>query len=258
MGNDESCRMNLPSPVSGEGVPSEALPRKETSGCPGGSPAGGERSKRTAAGQFDRWAAWYDRSILNELLFFPGIRACQEEIEHWQIERGGAAPFRMLDVGCGTGSLLALIAQDERCGLLVGLDYSAEMVRRAAAKFAALPRGEKLFVVRGDSERLPLRDASFDVVACCNSFHHFPDQPAVVREFRRVLRPSGILIVVDGFRDNVVGWVLFDVIVTALEREVHHASWSQMRSLLAAADFARVRQRKVNVLAPLLVTVATA
>jgi ubiquinone/menaquinone biosynthesis C-methylase UbiE len=228
--------------------------RRETDSRP---PAAGGRFKRSAADQFDRWAAWYDRSILNELVFFPSIRAVQEELERWQAGRGPAGPFRMLDVGCGTGSLLALAAQDERAGLLVGLDYSAEMVRQAAAKFAAAPRGEKLFVVNGDSERLPLRDASFDVLACCNSFHHYPNQASVVREFRRVLRPGGMLIVVDGFRDNVVGWILFDVIVALAERDVHHASWSQIRSLLAAAGFAHVRQRKVNVLAPLLVTVAT-
>ncbi len=258
MGGGESGRGNHPLSVHADGAAPEMLRRERDCASPGDTPAGrGRRSGRTAAGQFDRWAAWYDRSILNELVFFPGIRACQEEIERWQRERGGAAPYRVLDVGCGTGSLLALLAQDEQCELLVGLDCSVEMVRRAADKFAVLPRSRALFVVQGDSGRLPLRDASFDVVACCHSFHHYPDQPAVVREFRRVLRPGGILIVVDGFRDNVVGWVLFDVIVATLERDVHHASWSQMRSLLAAAGFARVRQRKVNVLAPLLVTVAS-
>lgn len=215
------------------------------------------RFKRTAADQFDRWALWYDRSILNELVFFPAIRAVQAELDRWQAGRGAAGPFRMLDVGCGTGSLLALVAQDERSGLLVGLDYSMEMVRQAGVKFAAAPRREKLFVVNGDAERLPLRDASFDVAACCNSFHHYPNQAAVAREFRRVLRPGGMLIVVDGFRDNVVGWILFDVIVALAERDVHHVSWSQMRGLLSAAGFSHVRQRKINVLAPLLVTVAT-
>jgi SAM-dependent methyltransferase len=213
------------------------------------------RIKQHARAQFEKWAVSYDRSVLNELIFLPSVRACQEEIARWQAERG-AKPFRMLDVGCGTGSLLTLLARDERAELLVGLDYAKEMVRRAADKSAASEHAEKLQVINGDSERLPLADQSFDIVTCCNSFHHYPHQAAAIREFRRVLRPGGRLVLIDGFRDNVVGWVVFDVAVALAEKHVHHASWSELRTMIREAGFDHVRQRKLNVLAPLLVSVA--
>lgn len=204
---------------------------------------------------FDRWALAYDRSWLNELIFYPTIRVCLEEIARWQTLRG-PGPFRMLDVGCGTGTLLGMVAEQPQAELLIGLDYSPVMIRHLTEKIAAAPLAQKLHVVVGDSERLPFADETFDVVTCCNSFHHYPHQAAVIRGFRRVLRPGGLLLVVDGFRDNVIGWVIFDVAVATVERNVHHASWAQMRAMIDAAGFATLRQRKMNVLAPVLVNAA--
>ena len=212
--------------------------------------------RRSARQHFDQWAYSYDRSWLGELVFFPAVRVCQEEIAHWQEQRG-RRPFRMLDVGCGTGALLNLMAGQPEAELLVGLDYSPVMVRHLAQKIAASPHANKLHAIVGDSERLPLADASFDVVTCCNSFHHYPHQAAVIRSFGRVLRPGGLLVLVDGFRDNVVGWVVFDVAVAMVEGHVHHAAWSEVRDMIRAAGFATIRQFKKNVLAPLLVSVAT-
>ncbi len=211
--------------------------------------------KQRARARFEKWALSYDRSLLNELVFFPSVRACQEEIGRWQASRGSKS-FRMLDVGCGTGSLLALLARDPQAELLVGLDYAQEMVRRATEKFARSPYAGKLHAVRADSERLPLTARAFDVVTCCNSFHHYPHQAAAVREFHRVLRPGGLLVLVDGFRDNVIGWVVFDVAVSLVERHVHHPSWSEVHAMIHEAGFAELHQRKVNVLAPLLVSAA--
>lgn len=211
--------------------------------------------KQHARAHFESWALSYDRSRLNELVFYPSVRACQEEITRWQVSRGDK-PFRMIDVGCGTGSLLALLARDSRAELLVGLDYTDAMIRRAAEKFADSEYANKLRAVRGDSERLPFPDRSFDVVTCCNSFHHYPHQADAVRGFRRVLRPGGLLVLIDGFRDNVIGWLVFDVGVALVEKHVHHAGWSELRKMIIDAGFAELHQRKKNVLAPLLVNVA--
>ncbi len=226
----------------------------------GAAPASGGRRadsahvKREARAHFDRWALSYDRSRLNELVFFPSIRVCQAQIARWKhSHRGG---YSMLDVGCGTGTLLALQAQDAAAEQLVGLDYSPVMAARAAEKFSQSEQRGRLSALVGDSERLPFGDSSFDVITCCNSFHHYPHQAQVLLGFRRVLRRGGMLILIDGFRDNVIGWVIFDVCVAGIEGNVHHAPWSQVRAHAAQAGFSRIEQRKLNVLAPLLVTVA--
>ncbi|TWT45576.1 Demethylmenaquinone methyltransferase [Phycisphaerae bacterium RAS1] len=211
-------------------------------------------AKDSARRQFDHWAHSYDRSWLNELVFFPSIRICMEEIARWKSRRGSTR-YRLLDVGCGTASLITLLARDSAAERLVGLDFSAAMVGRAAEKIAA-DGADKLHVVNGDAERLPFADGAFDIVTCCNSFHHYPQQRAAVREFHRVLRPGGRLILVDGFRDNVIGWFVFDVGVTLAEGQVHHASWSALRGMIEQAGFAGLRQRKLNVFAPLLVNIA--
>jgi ubiquinone/menaquinone biosynthesis C-methylase UbiE len=224
--------------------------------APPGNPESHEHVKHRARHQFDRWAASYDRSWLSEIVFFPTVRACQEEIVRWRQQHDGGT-YRLLDVGCGTGNLLATLAADPHAATLVGLDYSAEMVRRAHAKFARLAAATAPKVVQGDAEHLPFDAAAFDLLTCCHSFHHYPRQAAVAREFHRVLRPGGALILIDGFRDNVIGWVLFDVFVALFERHVHHAPWSEIRRLVEQAGFASLNQRKLNVLAPLLVNVAT-
>ena len=211
--------------------------------------------RRDSRAHFDKWALSYDRSWLNELAFFPTLRICEEELTRWQMLRG-RRPFRLLDIGCGTGTLVTRLAQQTEAEFLVGLDYSPVRVRHATEKIAGSPQAAKLQVLLGDAERLPFADESFDVLTCCHSFHHYPHQPAVIREFRRVLRPGGLLLLVDGFRDNVIGWVVFDVAVTWVEKNVHHAAWSEVRDMIHAAGFATLRQRKLNVLAPLLVSVA--
>jgi ubiquinone/menaquinone biosynthesis C-methylase UbiE len=214
-----------------------------------------DAAKRQARQQFERWALSYDRSWLNELIFFPCVRACQEEILRWQQPRG-RAPFAVLDVGCGTGTLLSLLSRDPRAERLVGLDYSGEMARRAAAKFAAGDAAGRLTAVQGDAEHLPFHDGSFDILTCCNSFHHYPHPAAALAEFRRVLRPGGRLLLLDGFRDNLLGWLIFDVCVTTVEGHVRHQPWAAVRRLILSAGFGAVRQRKMNVLAPVLVNVA--
>lgn len=215
----------------------------------------GQRIKRHARDQFQKWSRTYDRSLLNELVFFPAIRACQEEITRWR-QRCGTDRYRILDVGCGTGTLLTMLSRDSAAQTLVGLDYSPNMIRGVVDKTRELGLEGRVQAVCGDSERLPFAEGAFDVVTCCNSFHHYPNQAAAIAGFARVLRPGGILILIDGFRDNVIGWVIFDIFVERIEKHIHHASWTACREMIMSAGFADLHQRKLNVLAPLLVSVA--
>lgn len=104
----------------------------------------------------------------------------------------------VLDVGCGTGTLL--IEAAKRVGpssSTHGIDRSAEMVAHARRKAAA--QGISTIFVVGSADHLPFPDASFDVVLCTLMLHHLPApmQMATIGEMRRVLRAGGRMVIVD-------------------------------------------------------------
>jgi len=213
--------------------------------------------KHSARHEFDRWAHTYDRSIVQHLLFRPAYRMFMEELWGWR--RDLEEPFDLLDIGSGTGTWLAMVAGSPLPSRrVVGLDYSWKMCRVAHDKGREIEQGGPRFV-NADSEHLPFADGSFDVLTCSHSFHHYPHQAAVVREMRRLLRPGGRLLLIDGFRDNVIGWTLYDVFITRGEStptsRVHHVDWRTMRRFFQDAGFRDIRQRKTNIWAPLLLTV---
>ncbi len=113
-------------------------------------------------------------------------------------------PFdAVLDVGCGTGAVLALLHEKYPDRRYVGLDLTPEMIEVARTKVA--PGME--FVV-GDAENLPFDEASFDAVLCSNSFHHYPNPAAFPAGALRVLRPGGRLILRDYTSSDPVVWLM--------------------------------------------------
>jgi len=94
-----------------------------------------------------------------------------------------------VDVACGTGLLAEELARLAPGARVVGLDFSGEMVRRAAGA-AGRPR----FAV-ADALRLPLADASVDVVTIAFGLRNLPEPAVGLLEFGRVLRPGGRLVV---------------------------------------------------------------
>lgn len=231
------------------------------------APAPGEKRpeahavKARARHEFDRWAHGYDRSIVQHLLFQPAYRMFMEEL--YRSRRGDPSEFDLLDIGSGTGTWIAMVAATSLpARRLVGLDFSAQMTQVATRKAATIAGEDRPQFVNGDSEHLPFADNSFDILTCSHSFHHYPHQEKVITEMHRVLRPGGRLMVIDGFRDNVIGWVLFDVFITrgesTPEARVHHASWSRMREYFAGAGFHDIHQVKEGIWAPIFLTTGVA
>jgi ubiquinone/menaquinone biosynthesis C-methylase UbiE len=214
------------------------------------------RFKKQARTRFDGWADTYDRSLLNHYMFRPSYLALLEEIARWRAEHGGA--FRLLDVGSGTGTLAGMLLRGGWPVTVVGLDYSPAMCARALAKLPPTTHGNRSMFTAGDSEHVPFASESFDVVICANSFHHYPHQQAVLEEMRRVLRPGGRLILIDGFRDNVVGWFVFDVIIARVEGSIHHAPWHEVHAGFEQAGLRNIRRRKLGLLFPLVATIGDA
>ena len=209
--------------------------------------------KGRAQAQFDAWAGAYDRSILNHFLFRPSYLTLMEEVARWYGEHLRA--FRVLDVGSGTGTMAGLLARSPWPVRAVGLDYAARMCAAADEKARLAGHNQRACFVNGDSEHLPFADGAFDLITCSNSFHHYPHQRAVVAEMNRLLAPRGRLIIIDGFRDCVIGWVVFDVIINHIEKQVHHASWPTMHEHFEEAGFRNIRRRKFNFLFPAFATI---
>jgi len=212
--------------------------------------------KTSARDEFEAWAGTYDRSLLNRFMFQPSYRMFLEELYAWRKDID--EPFDLLDIGCGTGTFDAMLTASPLKANVVALDYAPAMCKVGAEKALHAGIADRLRFTAADSEHLPLADGSFDAVTCSNSFHHYPHQQNVVHEMRRVLRPGGRLMLIDGFRDNVIGWVVFDVIIAAVEKHVFHAPWSTIHQYFEAAGFREIRRRKFNLWFPLLLTVGTA
>lgn len=129
---------------------------------------------------FDRLAeTWDDAHTLEQMMGPLGAA-----VDTWDLNENET----VLDVGCGTGNLTAvLLARLGKAGRVVGLDISSAMLRRARLKIDD-PRVTWLL---GAADRIDLPNASCDRVICFSVWPHFADPIAVLKELRRVLRPHG-------------------------------------------------------------------
>lgn len=208
--------------------------------------------KQQATHEFARWSESYDRSILQLLLFRPSHRAMIRRIK----TVAGDRPIRVLDVGCGTGVFAARMREALPGTQVWGVDLVSGMLTKGIERWRH--HAANVQPVQGDSERLPFAEGSFDFVTCANSFHHYPHQDRAVAELHRVLRPGGRLLLIDGYRDGLWGWFIYDICVTFREGAVHHASARRFRDLFAQAGLTAIAQRVFRGFAPFLLTEAVA
>ena len=117
--------------------------------------------------------------------WFVGRRRILLQLLDRYLEPNGSHRRRILDVGCGTGTMLTYLGT---LGKAEGVDIDAEAVGYC--------RERGLENVRiGEAAELPFEDGSFDLVTALDVVEHLDDDAAAFREMRRVLRPGGLLLV---------------------------------------------------------------
>ena len=138
---------------------------------------------------FRRRAGWSDEQVkrrVDQVMELPD--RLREELDEW------LAPLRgdgvLLDVGCGSGALLAAAASPDRRTL--GVDVSMEWL--VVARRMVTAAGGKPVLACALAEALPLRDASVACVAVLDVIEHVSDPSAVVREVNRVVRSGGVVV----------------------------------------------------------------
>ncbi|MGE5109487.1 MAG: class I SAM-dependent methyltransferase [Acidobacteriaceae bacterium] len=151
---------------------------------------------------------------------------------------------RVLDVGCGTGTLA--IAAKQRVGPsgnVYGIDASPEMLARAEKK--ASKAGVEVLFRNGLAEALPFPDGHFDAVLSTVMLHHLPGKTRVkcAAEFKRVLKPGGRVLAVDfeGFSDEK------RTFLSHFHRPHGHVGRNDIIALLSKAGFNAVESGPVGV-----------
>ena len=156
---------------------------------------------------------------------------------------------RVLDVGCGTGTLAIMAADDSGARRIVGVDPDPKMIQRASKK-AGENRTNLHFSV-GECQSLKMDDASFELILTTFTLHHMPGgetQRKCLSEMKRVLVPGGRLLLVDfagghGHHHHVNPCQLF---CGAHENE--NASNDPMVGLLEQAGFENVSAQSIRML----------
>jgi demethylmenaquinone methyltransferase/2-methoxy-6-polyprenyl-1,4-benzoquinol methylase len=135
---------------------------------------------------FDRIAGPYD--LMNRLMT-AGLDRRWRSIAARETGVGRGAT--VVDACCGTGDLaLELARLVGRSGQVTGLDFSAEMLRRAERKSAG-PDAATIQWVRGDATAMPFGDSSFAAATIAFGLRNLPDPEAGLRELARIVRPGG-------------------------------------------------------------------
>lgn len=101
---------------------------------------------------------------------------------------------RALDLGCGTGVMSLLV---HGAGFdVTGMDFAEPMLDRARSK--AREAGAPIAFIAGDAEHTLEPDARYDAVMARNLLWTLPDPAAALREWSRILKPGGRLLIIDG------------------------------------------------------------
>ena len=156
--------------------------------------------------------------------------------------------MRLLDVGCGPGTITVGLAAAVAPGEVLGLDLDAGAVARATALAAERGLANARFE-RGDARRLPFPDGAFDAAFAHTVLMHIPERLGVAREVHRVLRPGGVFALSERLDEGTV-WAGGDPAALGRFRALHRA-WCEhrgvdlalggrLRAFLLGAGFARV------------------
>ena len=158
------------------------------------------------------------------------------------------AGMRLLDCGCGPGSITVDLSRAVAPGEAIGIDLREDALAQGRA--LALERGiENVTFETASIYQLPYPDGSFDAAFACAVLQHLAAPLAALKEMRRVLKLGGVIGIVDGSATITFRYPTNSLLdkwdrLRALEREHnagHPSDALRLRALLREAGFARTQ-----------------
>jgi ubiquinone/menaquinone biosynthesis C-methylase UbiE len=141
---------------------------------------------------YDLFSHFYDAFIRLH------ARSDEDDTRHFLVEEArleDKPTHRILDICCGTGSVILAFAERKPDVFLVGYDFSHGMIRKAQKKNAPA----RVVFVEGDASELPFRDESFSIVTCSHSLYELKGRARdrALLEMRRVLHADGLALLME-------------------------------------------------------------
>lgn len=121
-----------------------------------------------------------------------------------RVDLGGCR--RVLDLGCGVGAQLHILADRYPAARFDGVEASARQIERAASILKAPIRQGRVALHRAEAGSLPFADASFDAVVIVFVLEHLPDPWSAISEVHRLLRPGGVVHCIEVVNGQVVAF----------------------------------------------------
>ena len=147
---------------------------------------------RMVRDMFGSIAGRYD--FLNHFLSANIDRRWREKCVNEIAKRVSTPAPEILDIGCGTADLSIAIS---RLGSVVGCDFCRPMLQVGAQKIIKSGKSNAISLVGADALHLPFPDAAFDIVVSAFVLRNLVDIDKGLREMRRVLRPTGVMGLLD-------------------------------------------------------------
>jgi len=191
--------------------------------------------------EFDRYSNSYDQAV-NSAISFSGLKVdfftkakvdYIDQLISWNFQ--GATSPNILDVGCGVGNTLSLLAK--KYPRLAGVDVSSGCIA------AARERMPNVDFATYDGIHLPHADGSFDLALAINVFHHvaLADRGPLVRDIKRVLRPGGLFAI---FEHNPLNPVTRHIVKSCeFDADASLLGSKEVESLMQGAGFKDIFSR---------------
>lgn len=129
---------------------------------------------------------------------------------YWRFVAGKLTKGNTLDICTGKGEMVSQIEKNNN-KLVVGIDFSMEMLKR----FKYLH--PDAFVIKGDAQKLPVKDNLFETVVCTFGIRNINDRESMLKNIYRTLKPGGRIVILElTLPDSPIRWIFTLYLKTAL------------------------------------------